>query len=64
MYQGLSARRRKLLLANRRAVGSIPLLGGRLTTPQTATKLNCVAPPLWGPDGYDKNKDSVNRNLK
>jgi len=37
-------------------------LGGRLTTPETATKLNVVAPPLWGPGGYDKGKDPVNRN--
>ena len=36
--------------------------GARLTRPRTATKLNFVALPLWGPGGHDKGKDPVNRN--
>ena len=59
IVHGRSAKRRKLLSANRRAAGSIPLLRRtllrwRLTTPQTATKLDFVAPPLWIPTAKTK----------
>ena len=42
--------------------GSIPLLGGRLTRPRTATKLDFIVPRLWDPGGHDKGRDLVNRN--